>query len=274
MNTYHKTSKNGGDICYLSIAGYIVKIESFCSYQNIIHSIRKFYNNCIITKKPDKIDYQIIINNENKILLLRRKNNRLFYIDFFKLHKNKITVNFASNPLYFEIIFRYMLLELLSKDNGFLLHAAGNIIHDKVVLFSGSSGVGKSTIMTILSDNYELFVDDIVCVRRIHNKYYAFRTPFIRKNTLQILGAKPYLINGLYFLEREKSSRIFALKDSSLIAQKLLSELWAETEYVKYLTKTIYRFAREFTDVYTFELGPINTIAQTFDNHIKIVLNE
>jgi hypothetical protein len=87
-----------------------------------------------------------------------------------------------------------------TKFGAMLLHGSAYSAHGGVFVFAGRSGKGKSTIIKILGKSRAL-TDELVCVYKHANKYFAASTPFwgeLKKGEGRIYRGK---INKLLFIE-------------------------------------------------------------------------
>ena len=107
----------------------------------------------------------------------------------------------------------YTYSQILALNQGALLHASAVIKGRNAFLFFAHSGGGKSTIAN-LSRKFCVIGDDVVAVRRIAKKFYAFPTPWIQE--------------GFVSLERENSAGVaaaFFIKKSSRVSiRRILPE--------------------------------------------------
>jgi signal peptidase I len=78
----------------------------------------------------------------------------------------------------FQFILLALYYKLLLDNDGFMLHSSGIIKDNQALIFFGYSGSGKSTIAHLASSKYELLNDDMVPIRKIGGKFYAFGSPF------------------------------------------------------------------------------------------------
>jgi len=66
----------------------------------------------------------------------------------------------------------------LAQRNSFLVHAASAVRNGRAFLFVGVSGAGKTTISRLAPPDVTLLSDEISCVRRHRDGYFAYGTPF------------------------------------------------------------------------------------------------
>ena len=74
-------------------------------------------------------------------------------------------------------LIRLLYAVLLLKKGGFFLHASAVVHQEKVYVFCGSSGSGKTTI-TRLAGTRPVLTDETTAVIKKHGNYYGYATPF------------------------------------------------------------------------------------------------
>ena len=84
----------------------------------------------------------------------------------------------SANPYSIDSVLRIVHTLLLSKQGGFLVHAASAVRNGKAFLFAGPSGAGKTTLSRLAPADVILLTDEISYVRRQESGYVAFGTPF------------------------------------------------------------------------------------------------
>jgi hypothetical protein len=82
------------------------------------------------------------------------------------------------NPYAVDSVLRIVHTILLSKQRGFLLHAASAVRAGCAYVFAGPSGAGKTTMVRLAPSDVTLLTDEISYVRRVEDHYVAFGTPF------------------------------------------------------------------------------------------------
>ena len=99
--------------------------------------------------------------------------------------------------------------QLLLHD-GLFLHSSAVMLDQRAYLFSGPSGVGKSTHtrlwLDIFGDRAKIINDDKPALRRLDGKWYAFGTPWSGKNRIDI-NIKASL-GGICFLKQSDKNEI------------------------------------------------------------------
>lgn len=121
--------------------------------------------------------------------------------------------------------------QLLNFD-GLHLHSSAIEWEGKAYLFSGPSGMGKSTHTRLWQSVYpdaKVFNDDKPALRRLDDHWFAYGTPWCGKDGININMKVP--LGGICFLRRGESNAI-----------RRLSPLEATTQII---SQTIHRFKSE-----------------------------
>jgi len=82
------------------------------------------------------------------------------------------------NPYSADSVLRIVHTLLLASRSGFLLHAASGVRAGRASIFTGPSGMGKTTIARLAPTDVTLLSDEISYVRKVDGAYVAFGTPF------------------------------------------------------------------------------------------------
>ena len=102
----------------------------------------------------------------------------------------------------------------LLKFNGFYLHSSAVELDGKAYLFSGPSGMGKSTHTrlwkSVFGEAAQVFNDDKPALRRIDGKWFAYGTPWCGKD--RINQNKKVPLAGICFLKRGEENKIRRLE--------------------------------------------------------------
>ncbi len=91
---------------------------------------------------------------------------------------NSGSIRQSANPYSIDSVLRILHTLLLSRQGGFLVHAASAVRNGKAFLFAGASGAGKTTLSKLAPADAVLLTDEISYVRRQEYGYTAFGTPF------------------------------------------------------------------------------------------------
>ena len=110
--------------------------------------------------------------------------------------------------------------------NGFYLHSSAIVKDGKAYLFSGPSGVGKSTHTRLWQsifgeENARVINDDKPAFRNIDSQWIAYGTPWCGKDGININDKAP--IAGVCFLRQAKENKIRRI-DKFEALQKILGQ--------------------------------------------------
>lgn len=102
------------------------------------------------------------------------------------------------SPMHlFNPIVEICFLSRLALDGGLLLHAAGVSMHDQGYIFTGASGMGKSTIAQLFADRGALILsDERVILRRQEDGVTIYGTPWVGSG--QYAAQESCTLTGLY----------------------------------------------------------------------------
>jgi hypothetical protein len=142
-----------------------------------------------------------------------RRNGRLWELergDFratWDLDSRRGLIRQSANPYSLDSVLRIVHTLALAERGGFLLHAASAIRHGRAFLFSGVSGVGKTTMTRLAPADATLLTDEISYVRLDDGGYEAYGTPFAGE--LAKVGENVKApIAGIYLLTQGPEHRI------------------------------------------------------------------
>lgn len=144
--------------------------------------------------------------------------------------------------------------QLLDFD-GLMLHASAVALDGKAYLFSGPSGMGKSTHTRLWQQMFGkkavVFNDDKPALRRINGVWYAYGTPWCGKDGINVNIKVP--LAGICFLRRGQENmirRIDALQASSYI----ISQTMRRFKDADMLDKMLTQVDRLVNDIPVYEL--------------------
>ena len=104
---------------------------------------------------------------------------------------------------------------------GMMLHASAIVYDGRAYLFSGDSGVGKSTHTRawqdmLGADRAPIINDDKPALRYLDGKWYAYGTPWCGKDGINLNMQAP--LGGICFLEQGSENKISLLDPKDAIA--------------------------------------------------------
>ena len=127
---------------------------------------------------------------------------------FVTRENGKTTV---ASPLSYPLD-QLLLMYILAKRDGVLIHAAGMHLHGKGFLFPGRSGAGKSTLSRLFlgRDDVGMLSDDRVVVRKIRGIFDMFGTPWAGDAGIAENATCP--LSGIFFIRHANEDIIREIK--------------------------------------------------------------
>jgi hypothetical protein len=174
-----------------------------------------------------------------------------------------------SNPVCYPLD-QILLMYILARRQGSLLHAAGIDINGKGYIFPGKSGAGKSTItrqFTALGDT-GLLSDDRIVVRKIDGGFKAFGTPWPGEAGIALNKSVP--LSSIFFINHGSTNRIKEITPQEALARLLpvTSIPWYDREVMdKILT-----FCEDLISsvpIYELDIKPSVEVADVFERFVS-----
>jgi hypothetical protein len=125
-----------------------------------------------------------------------------------------------SNPVSYPLD-QILLMYILARRQGALIHAAGIDINGRCYIFPGKSGAGKSTItrqFAALGDT-ALLSDDRIVVRKIDGGFKAFGTPWPGEAGIALNKSEP--LASIFFINHGSANRIKEITPQEALARLL-----------------------------------------------------
>jgi len=185
---------------------------------------------------------------------LNTYNGKLVRICEFKkdkacLYFNKICPIEHRNPLTYPIG-PVLLVNLISENSGFFMHASSIKVGKGCYVFIGPSGSGKSTIVKLFKQYNKKAVilnDDRIAVRKKKKVAFIYGLPWYTEKEF-ISNERGRLI-GAFFIKPAKENQIKKLSETQIIYKKILphiffpvwsrNKLWQTLELVEWISKKI-----------------------------------
>lgn len=148
--------------------------------------------------------------------------------------------------------------------NGFLLHSSAVCVGGNAYLFSGQSGIGKSTHTSLWQQLFgeKCFIlnDDKPAIRFVDDNIFAYGTPWSGKHDISVNTRAP--VKALCFIGRGETNKIFRLSEShaafSILSQ---SSIIRSNEQCDKLISLIEEFVKK-VPVYKLECIPDESAAR------------
>jgi hypothetical protein len=156
---------------------------------------------------PAYLDGTIILLEEPSYQLqFTRENNA--YIPLTRYVSQREIVTFYHISLFqFYVVLSFFLTDLLAEHNGLSFHASSALVNNKVAIFAGTTGAGKSTIGKMLAKRFNTLSDDHATVRKTNGEYCFYQTPYIEK-VLVKKTSRSYQLGPICFLKQGKTTSV------------------------------------------------------------------
>lgn len=183
---------------------------------------------------------------------------------YWKLHI-PYSADYSAEELKMELENRPWLQRLFiaycMNSNMAVLHGALCNVNGEGCLFLGDSGVGKSTMCSIIEKNYHVYADDRIVIKLDNNQVWAYGTPWNIKNTKYCSNSE-IAIKKIYFLYHgnnvitDKIPEVDTLK--MIMKQILHSNVYHASELLLWKL-TIAKMLWKHSTVYEFGFVPDNS---------------
>lgn len=241
---------------YFQIAGFnfcIIFCDTEWEYQKnkLKNEILNYLDGFIIDGKPVNIDYRIDCIWEDNIRNISLKHQAEYYVNFYKIKdNNRIDFYYRNSILQFQMVISTILFELLTKNNGFLLHASASNSEGKAIVFLGQSGAGKSTIVKLLHDKYPALADDMVIIRKEKKAYFLYQTPFFEKGYRTDKSPFKYKLDRIFILNKAEYFKIVKLEKRELILKHIIEGLGIRKDFIRRQMKNGLDLVFEYKNFY------------------------
>jgi hypothetical protein len=241
---------------YITIAGinFLVKFENIPqSYLQVklYTRIKKSFLQFIRSQKPVRIDYTLTIQSvETKQFFMSNKTHSLV------LFKSLIQKNMTLYTIFDHVsIYQFLLLLIdILKDtlvvrDGFVMHASGVTFFKKraVILFTGPSGIGKSTITTLLKKEFPTFSDDYIAIKREDSKYYCYRIPSLVDNKKYINVPLKVQLTAVCILRQSNEYKFLKYTDQKHLTQLIKLQIISDSIEPRFIRYFLVPFIKQNT---------------------------
>lgn len=248
---------------------YMEEAEGFPNlakeYKNKIFSLLKGF----VTSQSERVDFKLRIVYKNSFYAMVNVNSKKHYVGFyeeFPIKNSFMTYYYISNEQLL-IIIRDIVQKLIV-DSGVIMHGSATKIDGDAILFMGDSGAGKSTIVKMLSPDFEALADDIFIIREVKKNYYFYQTPFMEKNTPKNKEKLEVPLKKIFFLKKGLKEKRRLLVDRGEVFHRLLKQVFVNTKDVKKQINFLLKLSLRFKDTYLLEFTKENP------DKLIVVINE
>ncbi|QQS44458.1 phosphoenolpyruvate carboxykinase (ATP) [Candidatus Roizmanbacteria bacterium] len=202
-------------ILYLSIAGFIIKLvfhrssdkqnkvtpERFCK-EIFLHN-----EGFIIDFEPSSTDF-IIEFLEAKGFDIYESPKKKGFIHFYSpVAYNHISTFYHISRVQFIYLLKSAVGQLLSK-TGFVMHCSANLVNGEAAIYIGESGIGKTTLVSMLKKEYPILADDEGYIKQEGEAFYFYQGPFLERDYNFSKTYKRYAISTIFILEQGNACQI------------------------------------------------------------------
>jgi len=229
--------------------------KDFLSTENHEISIRVYYGNMPEFQLHDKnkifdseLIWSLYQNNKHNIFVLKMPDSRNspYRIAAFDKHYKKgeiytdmsqfrhIADTILPDPLEFPLS-EILMVCVLSKGRGLMIHACGIDDGGHGYLFAGNSGHGKSTMAKLWKDQAVILNDDRIVIRKNGDNFWMYGTPWHGEYT----GVSPQgvPVEKIFFLHHAESNNAIRCKGAdaaSMLLARSFPPLW-DSEGMKFI---------------------------------------
>jgi hypothetical protein len=226
-------SKNRPKTYYLDLAGFNLKVEfakgkltllNNLSYQYLQKFyIQRFYK---LNHQKKRVDFEIkIVPESNQTYAIERLNKKYFFLNYEIDFDRKIAWLYSSSLASINFLFKEVLSFLLDK-NGLLLHCSSVIDgKNKLFIFLGKSGSGKTTTANLLAkEGFRKFSDDSLVAKKENGRWFYYSPPYIEKEEPPLsISAKDA---NFYFIEKSSNTTVQKMKNTPSIIKAIMKQIW------------------------------------------------
>lgn len=236
-------------VYFLKVAGYSIKIifeesEHYYFRALLEDSVVENYKHFISSENQSKYSHLTIriIDNHHYgtyVKINSKTNAKQYFIDIFKWEsKTTIVSTYQISTFQFQAMLWLALITLLGEDKGFIIHSSVIVNNDKAMLFLGTEGAGKSTLVDLWKKNRSIFSDDLVAFRFSRGKPYIYQLPFIGKNKV-ISNTNKYEIAKIFFIHKADKCVSVKLKKPDVIKKGMLNNVWYSKTMMPFMDESI-----------------------------------
>lgn len=245
---------------YLKVAGLNFKfifgdLKKKYLREIMIDNLIKYYRGFIISNKPRKIDYTFNFVENERIELIFHKKKRKYFTDFYRKKNNKqCEVYYYVSPFQFQWLFASVTSSLISDRGGFNLHASAVCHNNKIHLFLGNAGSGKSTILNYLKNTYSPIAEDTnSIIRKVGNVYVYYQGALIELPGIIFKSNKKYALGKFFFLKKTRVTKITKMKNRLEVRKILAKQIFTAKHLFIKQYQNMEFFLKSFDDFYRLD---------------------
>lgn len=215
------------DFLKIEVAKHIVELRIKESY--LLNEVSINYSIFLSDGEPDiKVDLELspdVPSVDSPLAKLELQRNFMGIVDDYLMGSVDLKHRYGwvkinpKNPLYPLGTFLRNMFTLLVclQDEGVVLHAVGLLHNNEVYIFIGPSKAGKTTVAKLSPDKVVLS-DDMVVVKKFQGEFMVFPTPCWGDMQTGISQNRPYGINSMFKIIKDKSVYLERLSPAYALA--------------------------------------------------------
>lgn len=157
--------------------------------------------------------------------------------------------------LFRRFLDQFIIINLLSRHQGFLLHASGVAWKKRGLAFIGESRAGKSSLIKIFAkktNKKNLLCDDRLAVRKYQGRWFIYGTPW--HGEVSLTSVKKAKLKALFFIKHAPDNFLCRLSQGEAYQRLLKNSIlpfWDKSAMLKVLRD----FANLVAEVPVYEMG-------------------
>ncbi len=186
------------------------------------------YKGFLYRKRPEKIDYTITFLRSEE-LFVSVKGKQTHFRLYEQVGPKNIHTYYHISRIQFMLILRTIIEQLLEK-KGFVIHCSSCVIKDKAWIFTGEQGAGKSTIVSLLKEDFPTLADDRGYIRKEEGKWYFYQGFFLDRNGNFLKKSTKYQLAGICFLRRSSQCHMDHISSKGEVLELFLKQIWTQNK--------------------------------------------
>ncbi|MFA5119192.1 MAG: hypothetical protein WC695_10205 [Candidatus Omnitrophota bacterium] len=200
-----------------------------------------------------------LLSSGNKMVLrvgpCNKRNKPDNVVVFDRGYREGVIYQQSVFELFRRFIDQFLIINLLSRNKGFLLHSSGVVWQNKGICFTGLSGTGKSTLLDLFKNEVAsdcLLNDDRCALRNYGLRWRVFGTPWFGES--RVSSSRGADLSAVFFIRHSKRNYVRRLSAPQLCPSLMvlgLLPLWDHRATARVLAT----FQNLIQNVPAFELG-------------------
>lgn len=229
-------------IIHLNIANFNIQLR-FVHDQEATqyHQLNQLFTRSQPVLKPFIISKPLAIDLEFKlypaaIAINKQQNKHLeqYQLHYFNLYPQKNLIESAQHISINQLLMMLMVgveYLLLKTNSGIFLHGSSIIVKHQGYVFTGPSGIGKSTLIQLLKNTFTIFSDDLFILKKELGKWQIYQTPLLEKRNANIKRINQgFKLKNIFWLQKNKNLKVTTINNSQTIFHQLMNQIWTNNK--------------------------------------------